>query len=208
MRASGSLLGTNSLLRIGSAPVQGAILFLCLAAILLNVACYPTGTQRGGGRVSVADLSARIQSETMRVTVNAVAPERHRFQASNLYTSLATFKGNTYALSYDSARRPYLHKVSENTRRCERAPLDSNQEDVYRAYADGHHHSSYWRRACTRSRSSTWTTAGGSSATSTGGAGRKRRCGRECPRSRSRGRALTDALFPLPGCTGDEQPSS
>jgi hypothetical protein len=121
-----------------NAGIQWVVGFLCSAAVLLTAACSPTGA-RAGGKAKEQGLSDRIQAETMKVTVNAVAPEGHRFQAHNQYTSLATFKGNIYAVSYDSARRPYLHKVDEDTERCERGPLDRNEKDVYRAYADGHH---------------------------------------------------------------------
>jgi hypothetical protein len=107
------------LLRRVSGGGHRAIGLLCLATVLLGV--------------------ARIQAETMSITVDAVAPEGRRFQPHNQYTSLVTFKDNIYAVSYDSAKRPYIHKVSEETGRCDSAPLDHDEEDVYRAYADGHH---------------------------------------------------------------------
>jgi len=98
----------NRLLGRVSAGLQWAIGLLCLAGVLLGV--------------------ARIRAETMRVAVDAVAPEGHRFQPHNQDTWLVTLKDNICAVSYDSARRPYIYKVPEGTGRCERAPLDRKRK--------------------------------------------------------------------------------
>ncbi len=80
------------------------------------------------------------QEEKLKITLNTSAPDGHIFQGHNQYSSLVSYKGNIYVFSLDDIRRPYINKIDEaDSKKIETALLDTDEEDIYCVYDDGHH---------------------------------------------------------------------
>ncbi len=83
---------------------------------------------------------AHADEENLKIIKNAYAAENHTFQGHNQYSSLVTYNGYIYIFSLDTDRRPYVNKIDEtDSDYIETALIDTDENDIYRVFNDGHH---------------------------------------------------------------------
>jgi hypothetical protein len=86
-------------------------------------------------------VNASIEDETVVLTVNAEIADADNFTfgSTNQYSTVVSRNGYIYVCWNDADYRPFLTKIDEKTGSSQTYPLDADEEDVYYAYADGHH---------------------------------------------------------------------
>ncbi len=91
--------------------------------------------------VASGDVNAAVEDEIVEININAEIADADNFTfgSTNQYTTVVTRNGYIYVCWNDGDYRPFLTKIDEQTGSSQTFPLDHNEEDLYRAYPDGHH---------------------------------------------------------------------